>query len=119
MTYEIPQQLQYEEKIIFGLTFKQLLYAAIFIVPSIILFLKTELDIYIKAVITTFLIGLACLFMFFNFSSYLKNMITWFKFREVSIMDSKMIEFLGIEKIENGVVYVGKTRKFVAKRRRK
>ena len=30
MTYQIPQQLQYKEKIMFGLTFKQLAYASIF-----------------------------------------------------------------------------------------
>ena len=30
MSYEIPQQLEYKEKIIFGLTFSQLLYALIF-----------------------------------------------------------------------------------------
>jgi hypothetical protein len=116
MPYEIPQQLQYEEKIIFGLTFKQLVYALLFASPALIIFFKTNWNIYVKASITTIFLGLACLFMFFNFSSYFKNLISWARFREISLMDPKMIQFLGIEKIENGVVYVDKNKKPVEKR---
>lgn len=115
MPYEIPQHLQYEEKIIFGLTFKQLIYAVIFIVPALIIFLKTDLDIYIKAIIGIFLVGIAFLFMFFSFSSYSMNMLTWLRFREVLLMEPKMIQFLGIEKIDQGVVYVWKIKKPVKK----
>ena len=115
MPYEIPQQLQYEEKIIFGLTFKQLFYVAVFIVPALIIFLKTNLSIYIKLLIGSNLIGLACLFMFFNFSTYLMNLVSWLKFREAWLMEPKMIQFLGIEKIENGVVYVWKGKKPIKK----
>ena len=111
MSYEIPQQLQYEEKIIFGLTFRQLFYAAIFVIPCLVIFFKTKIDIYIKAIITAILLGTASLFMFFNFSSYLKNIMNWAKFREMNIMDSKMIQFIGIEKIQDGVIYVSKTKK--------
>ena len=111
MSYEIPQQLQYEEKIIFGLTFRQLFYAAIFGIPCIIIFFKSKIDIYIKVIITSLLLGIASLFMFFNFSSYIKNILSWTKFREMRMMDSKMIQFLGIAKIQNGVVYVNKTKR--------
>ena len=111
MPYEIPQQLQYEEKIIFGLTFRQLIYAAIFLVPSLIIFFNTNLDIYIKASISAMLMGTASLFMFFNFSGYLKNIWSWFKFREITLMEPKMVQFIAIEKIENGVVYVNKAKK--------
>ena len=64
MGYEIPQKLQYEEKIIFGLTFKQLAYAALLILPAILIFLKTNINIYAKAVIAAILSGIAFLFMF-------------------------------------------------------
>ena len=111
MSYEIPQQLQYEEKIIFGLTFRQMFYAALFGIPCLIIFLKTRIDIYFKAIIAAILLGTASLFMFFNFSAYLKNVLNWAKFREIHLMDLKMIQFLGIEKIENGVVYVSKAKK--------
>ncbi len=111
MAYEIPQQLQYEEKIIFGLTFKQLAYASVFVIPSLIIFFRSKLDIYIRVSIISVLISMACLFMFFNMSGYLKNIMTWIKFREVTMMDAKMIQFIGIEKIDNGVIYVSKNKK--------
>lgn len=111
MPYEIPQQLQYEEKIIFGLTFKQLLYAAIFIIPALAIFLRTKLDIFLKIGIGIILVGIASLFMFFNFASYMKDMLSWLQFREVKLMDPKMIQFLGIKKIDKEVVYVSKTKK--------
>ena len=111
MPYEIPQQLQYEEKIVFGLTFRQLIYALIFGLPAILIFIKTHLEIYLKVLLGGGLIGIACLFMFFNFSSYIRNMISWLKFREVSISQQKMFQFIGIKKIQNGNVYVSQTKK--------
>ena len=62
MPYEIPQKLQYEEKIIFGLTFRQLIYAAIFIVPALFIFLKTNLNIYLKIIIAFTLLSFAAEF---------------------------------------------------------
>ncbi|MBL7054875.1 PrgI family protein [Candidatus Woesearchaeota archaeon] len=116
MSYEIPQKLQYEEKIIFGLTFKQIVYALFLILPALIIFLKSSLNFYAKLVIAVLLVGTAFLFMFCDFSSYIKNMLSWFKFREMSLMDSKMINFMGIEKIEEGVLYVRKYKKSVEKK---
>ena len=110
MAYEIPQKLQYEEKIIFGLTFKQLAYAMLLILPAILIFLKTDINMYAKLAIASILSGLAFLFMFFDFSSYSKNMISWIKTREMWFMDGKMQNFLGIEKIEKGVLYVRKNK---------
>ena len=49
MTYQIPQQLQYKEKIMFGLDFKQLAYAFVFGLICVILF-KTVGSFYIKYV---------------------------------------------------------------------
>ncbi len=108
MSYEIPQKLQYEEKIIFGLTFKQLVYALIFLMPALFICMKTNWHIAIKGTIATLLIAIACLFMFFDFQSYLKNIFIWFKFREAFFMDKKMKEFIGVTKVENGVIYARK-----------
>src|SRR3989344_2951282 len=41
MAYEIPQELEYKEKIIFNLTFSQLVYAIIFL-PFLALILKMD-----------------------------------------------------------------------------
>ena len=115
MPYEIPQQLQYEEKIVFGLTFKQLVYALLLILPALLIFLKSNLNFYARLTIAVLLVGTAFLFMFFDFLAYIKNMVSWIKFRNAWLMEPKMIQFLGIEKIENGVVYVWKTKKPVKK----
>ncbi len=108
MPYEIPQKLQYEEKIIFNLTFKQMLYLLIFGLPALIIFLKTNLNIVAKAIIGSLLLGIAAMFMFFNFSNKILDFLSWFNFREVWLMDKKMKDFLGIEKAEDGVFYVQK-----------
>ena len=111
MAYEIPQQLQYEEKIVFGLTFKQLAYAALFIIPALAIFLRTNWNLYLKVTIGFILIGAAALFMFFNFAAYLRDFVAWYKFREAHLMDPKMIQFIGLKKIDKGVVYANKAKK--------
>jgi hypothetical protein len=108
MAYEIPQKLQYEEKILFGLTFKQLVYALILILPALVIFLKTKWDLYVKLAIDIFLISLAVMFMFCNFQNYLKNIFSWLKFREVFYVDKKMKDFIGIDKIEENIIYVNR-----------
>ncbi|MBS3087327.1 PrgI family protein [Candidatus Pacearchaeota archaeon] len=81
--YEIPQQLEYKEKIVFGLTFGQLFYALVFfpIVFSLLFKLKAPLEI--RIFLTMFPIILATGFMFFDLSIHLKNWYTWFKLREL------------------------------------
>ena len=111
MAYEIPQQLQYEEKIIFNLTAKQLGYASATILPAFLIFLKSGLGFYIKIIIGAALIGIGSLFMFFDFSSYLKNLLAMAMFREVNAKDKKMMGFLGLNKIKDGIIYVNKTPK--------
>ena len=117
MPYEIPQQLKYEEKIIFGLTFKQLVFAVIFIFPALFIFLKTSWNMYVKVTLGALLIGIAFLFMFFDFFNYLKDLISWLKFREAWLMEPKMIQFLGIETIKNSAIYIWKTKKPVQKKK--
>ena len=53
MSYQIPQQLQYKEKIMFGLTFPQILWASLFIL-IIVVILKLPLNSTAKFVIALF-----------------------------------------------------------------
>ena len=108
MAYEIPQQLQYEEKIIFGLTFNQLIYAAVFFPIIFLVAMKTDFDISVKATIIFFLVVLAILLMFFNFKTYAKNVIKWLTFFESRLMDKDMKEFIGVEKIEKDAIHIKK-----------
>ncbi len=97
MTYEIPQQLQYEEKIIFGLNFKQLLYAIIFFPIGIIIFLKSGLNLEIKLTLSLIPILIGVAFMFFDLKDWLSSVWQWLKFREVFLNGFENENVLGIK----------------------
>ncbi len=106
MGYEIPQQLEYKEKIVFGLTFKQLAYAFGFGLPILGLLKYTNHSS--KWVISFFLILLCAGFMFLNLSEHLKNWRDFFKFREAFLLHKSMDYYLDIDKIEGGTIHVRK-----------
>lgn len=122
MSYEIPAELEYKEKIMFGLDFMQLIYAIMFIIPLIIV-LKSSLDYITKSFISALLIGLACMFMFFELYSRIKEIVMFFKLRnsytkylssdkKVSILKVKPINF-GIKTNDEKKVIVQSFRKFL------
>ena len=80
--YEIPQQLEYKEKIVFGLTFGQLIYAMIFL-PFAIIFFRLNVSMPVKVFLTFIPVSLAAGFMFFDLSSKIKDWYWWYKFREI------------------------------------
>jgi type IV secretory pathway VirB4 component len=97
--YEIPQQLAYKEKIIFGLTFEQLLYALL-LPTALLIFLRTHWDLYIRLSVAFFLSFVAIMFMFFDFRTFLKNWIAFLKFRKADYYDMRMVDFLEVRKVE-------------------
>lgn len=103
MAYEIPQELQYKEKIIFGLTFIQLLYLIIFSPIAYALFFKTNFNLYIRVFLTIIPVTLCILFMFTNTLNLIKSWWKWLFFREVKLMDKKMIDFLNIKNINKNL----------------
>ena len=96
MPYEVPQQLQYEEKIIFGLNFKQLLNAIIFFPVGLMIFFKGPFNIYVRIFLGLIPIIIGGLFMFFDLSNWISSVREWLKFREAFLMDPKMKHFLGL-----------------------
>lgn len=110
MAYEIPQQLTYQEKIMFGLTFKQLLYAFLFGSIILIIFKGTE-NLSLKIILSMFpsLLGLG--FIFFNLEDKIKNYYIFFKFRELNSKDSKLINFFGIKEIKEDFIINSKNKK--------
>jgi hypothetical protein len=94
--YEIPQQLEYKEKIVFGLTFGQLFYALVFfpIVFSLLFKLKASLEV--RIFLAMFPVILATGFMFFDLSTHLRNWYTWFRLRELNGPE-KIGSVLGVE----------------------
>jgi len=110
MAYEIPQQLQYNEKIIFGLNFKQLAYLFLFAPLMLFIFFKTNWHIAIKIMLIAVLLVDAVAFMFFNLDYHLKGWIVWYKFRKVS-NSAKINAFIGVKEVKDDIIYTLDNRK--------
>lgn len=110
MTYQIPQQLEYKEKIMFGLTFKQLAYAFSFGFICIMFFKFIDFD-YLKYPLIMLFSTIGVCFIFFDAEVYIKNYWIFLKFRKVSKKDPKLQEFLGIKSIENNLIIDSKGKK--------
>ena len=82
--YEIPQQLEYKEIIVFGLDFKQLVWAFLFFPISLFIIFSFHFNLYIRIFLALIpaLIGIG--FIFFNFLEHLKNWISWYRFRHIN-----------------------------------
>ena len=107
MGYEIPQNLKYEEKIIFGLTFKQVFWLALFLGIGGAVFMKTNLQFEIKIIIAVIFSFFGAGFAFFGFWNYIANFLNYRKsIKEAGFFDAKMQKFTDVKKIEGGVVYL-------------
>ncbi len=112
MAYEIPQQLEYREKIMFGLTFKQLAYALVFGIPAIIA-LKA-FGMAIGFVIAFLLAALGVCFMFFDFDKRIKEIYYFSKYREVVLtkeVKDSFFQFLGVKEIKDDLIIDSKGKK--------
>lgn len=104
MSYEIPQQLEYKEKIMFGLTFKQLAYAFLFFGSSLlILKLKSLSIIWIMLAIFPSLLGIG--FVFLNFDTLLKDYLFYFRSRKILVKESQLYNFLGIKEVKENYIF--------------
>lgn len=101
--YEIPQQLEYKEKIIFGLTFVQLLYALIFFPIIFFLLFKLNASIAVRVCLAIIPFALAVGFIFLNLSFHIKNWIRWFRFREIK-EHAKIKKLFGADVKENLII---------------
>ncbi|MFQ5621303.1 MAG: VirB4 family type IV secretion system protein, partial [Candidatus Nanoarchaeia archaeon] len=103
MAYEIPQELQYEEQIMFGLTTKQLLISLPFIPFAIIPF-KLDLHIFGQVVLALIPVSLAGVCMFTQLPKQFWNWWTWRANRYFFLDSLKMRDLLEVKKIEKTVV---------------
>lgn len=103
MSYEIPQQLEYKEKIIFGLTFKQLFYAILFLPFVLLVFFRTEMNIFLKFFISINLSALAFGFIFLNLDHHLKIWYVWLRNRKIETPE-KMKKFFSIKEIKEDCI---------------
>ena len=103
MAYEIPQQLQYREKIIFGLDFKQFGYSVIFGVIVLFIF-KSNLLLSVKVTLSTFIVVLAVGFMFLDFGRRIKDFLIFMKFKKACYPDKNLVKFLGVKNVKDDVI---------------
>jgi hypothetical protein len=103
--YEIPQQLEYKEKIVFGLTFPQLAYALIFFPIIFSLLFKMNAPLEVRIILACFPAVLASGFMFFDLLNHIKNWYTWFRLRELK-EPNKIKSALELGEIQGGLIHV-------------
>ncbi len=107
LPYEIPQNLKYQEKIVFDLTFNQLAWLSVFGCLAAIVFLKTNLPFYLKVVISLFLFLLGVGFAFFGFTNHLGALKTYKdSIRQAGYFDSRLKAFVDVEKIEDDAIFL-------------
>jgi len=116
MSYEIPQSLQYQEKIIFNLTFEQLIYLIISGLLAFFIYAKTGFSLEIRIGLAIIPLIIALPFMYFNGLSRILEIISWLRFREAENTQEKMKKFLGVTAIEKDCYHIAhkKTEKKVA-----
>ena len=110
MSYEIPQQLEYKEKIMFGLTFKQLAYLFLFAPQILIIFFKTSFSLYTKVAISLLPSSLAVGFMFLNLDYHIVSWMIWLKFRKTK-NQKKITQFIGVKEIKDNLIIMSDKRK--------
>ena len=103
VVYEIPQQLQHKEKIIFGLTFSQLGWTALFMFILLFIF-KLNISLVARFMLASVPAMIGVLFVFFDFATFLSNLFSFMKFRSAKLNDSSMKSLIEINKVEDDVI---------------
>ncbi|MBR9704641.1 DUF87 domain-containing protein [Candidatus Pacearchaeota archaeon] len=103
--YEIPQQLEYKEKIVFGLTFEQLAYAFLLIPIALLILFKTNLNLFVRIFLAIIPSSLAVGLMFFNLKTYLLDIYNWYKNKIIN-NQQRMQKLFGIKQIKDNIIYV-------------
>ncbi len=112
--YEIPQQLEYKERIAFGLTFRQLAYAFGFFPIIFFIIFKLHVSVYVRFFLALYPTAFAVGFIFFDLEVKLKKWVSWFRLRELK--DKLKIEkFFGIKKIDENLIFTKKNKLAVLK----
>ena len=111
--YEIPHQLEYKEKIVFGLTFQQLAYALLFFPIIFILLFRLNAPLAIRITLATIPISVAVGFMFFDLLTLLKNWYAWYKQRV--LQETQVKELWSVKDIEDNAIITKKKKIAVIK----
>lgn len=106
MAYDIPDKIQYKEKIVFNLTLKQLIYAVVF---ALLAYFSYSLPIHgdEKLALPLIFCILGSGFAWLNWEAAILDRLSFFtSIRHGGAMDKHIQDFIGIKKIENDNVYL-------------
>jgi len=106
MTYEIPQSLQYKERIVFNLTLEQLLYAISFGFVAFLIYAKLPFSIQARIAIALIPAGLGLMFMYLDLWQHMKDFWAWYKFRFATKYNSAMKHYLKLNGIKESCYLV-------------
>ncbi|MFH1364404.1 MAG: DUF87 domain-containing protein, partial [Candidatus Aenigmatarchaeota archaeon] len=104
MAYEIPQQLQHKERIIFGLTFTQIAWALLFLFIDFLI-IKAPINGMAKFVLAIFPTSIGALFVFFDMSKWVGYFFSYLKFLSATHNSQNMKKLIGINKVETNSIY--------------
>jgi len=110
MGYEIPQKLEYKEKIIFGLTFKQLAYLLLFAPLIFAVSIGSNMHILFKVFFSMNLSAMAVGFIFLDLDKHLRIWIAWFKTRVIET-PKQLLKFIPIKEIRDELLVTNDGRK--------
>ena len=111
--YEIPQPLQHQEQIIFGLTAKQLFYAAAGIFPSLLLLKATSF--YVSIPFSILMLCISTVFMFFDGEKWVKACYNYLHFRHATFQKQLKKQLVVKKVTKEGIVFIeGKQKKRLA-----
>jgi hypothetical protein len=107
MSYQIPQNLKYKEKIAFNLTFEQMAWLGGFGSTAAITYLKLALPFPLKELTAIILASLGVGFGFFGFAGHLK---TFNQYRQgivkAGYFDKKMGRLVDVKKVEKDTIFL-------------
>ncbi len=107
MSYEIPKNLKYEEKILFNLSLLQAVWLGLSVFLASVIFLKTALALEAKALIGIILCVFGAGFAFFELGGRVSALFGFFsKPKQAGYLCGEMRKFLEVEKIENDALYL-------------
>jgi len=106
MTYEIPQALQYKEKIIFDLTLEQLITATLCGLPAVFIYAKLHAHILIRFFLALIPITIGLLFMFLDLRTKIETFLEYRKVKRATLFDIEMKNYLKLNAVENGCYHI-------------
>lgn len=107
MSYEIPQQLQHKEKIIFGLTFTQIAWASLFLIILVII-IKLPISTTAKFILAIIPSFIGILFIFFDMATWIKRFMAFSRLRTITLNQLSMQSLIPVKKISNSAVITDK-----------